>query len=94
MENENIIKVNGIEPPLRLKSEPGRYTKFVIEVKKIISNDLNAGKILEVTMPNKIEAKKLLEDLIELKVDESLYIMKLQNNLLVVQKYITIKTGK
>jgi hypothetical protein len=56
MENENIIKINGIEPPLHLENEPGSYMIFLDRVKEIILNELNTGKTLEVMIPNQLEA--------------------------------------
>lgn len=92
--NDNLIKINGVEPPLHLKSEPGKYYSFLINVKSTILNELNTGKILEVSMPNQIEAEQLLRDLTNLNVnDDKAYIMKVENNFLTVQKYFTVKTG-
>jgi hypothetical protein len=46
-------------------------------------------------MPNKIEAEQLLKDLIGLDVNnDKAFIMKVEENLMTVKKYIYSKTGE
>ena len=86
--------INGIKPPLHLKNEPGKYTGFLIRVKETILTELNTGKTLEVKMPCNIKAEQLLKDLIEINVNnDNAFILKVENNILIVNKYFTIKTG-
>lgn len=93
-DNDNIIRVNGVEPPLHLVNEPGKYIGFINKVNSIILNDLNSGTILEVTMPNKSETAKLLIDLkITNIIIEDEYIIKIEENILIVSKRITYKIG-
>jgi hypothetical protein len=94
MENENIIKINGIEPPLHLENEPGSYMIFLDRVKEIILNELNTGKTLEVMMPNQLEAEKLLNDLTIFKIsNDHEFRIKVEDNYLIASKYFIIKTG-
>ena len=94
MESENIIKINGIEPPLHLENEPEKYTGFLIMVKEIILNELNTGKTLEVMMPNQLEAEKLLNELIIFKIsNDHEFRIKVEDNYLFASKYFIIKTG-
>lgn len=70
------------------------YTGFLMEVKYIILNELNTGKILKVKMFTENETKNLLINLNNLKVnDKNDFIMKIEKDILTVQKIITYKTG-
>lgn len=96
MENkDNTIKINGIEPPLHLENEPGRYQGFVSNLLRISNNELNSGKTLEVKMLSQNEAEKLLIDLnnLDFNVDKA-FITKIENNFLIVKKQFTYKIGK
>lgn len=93
-QREEVIKINGVNPPLHPKDEHGKYSGFLINLRSIILEELNTGKILEVTMIDNQEANKLLTDIKQLNIDpEKEFIMKLEDNLLIVEKKIFYKTG-
>lgn len=92
--NEELIEINGVKPPLHLNSEPGKYVSFVLQLKSTILTKLNTGNTIEVTMPNKNEAERLINDLINQKINEDeKFSLKVEGNILKIYQIITIKTG-